>query len=297
MLSQSKSDIDFLAQVPEHIIIEFRSYAYQKDYVVSNPRLFHMRHWVDVPVLRAFISQQYGDQDHSAYVLDLSDARYNLHDKFGQQYSVDALIKNKDRDSWGGTNGKADSLSQVLNVFGPSEVVCRRSRLTCQGIWACERADPNLINVTCGELDPDANHHLIEAQVSACKEEGTTPISAAIAYVCVFSFFNHHLLSFSFFNASHSSWKCESGSVLTGHGKVKCDGKPMMWQRPEIRNGKQYFLWCSKWRKDNGNHLMRSIPQNVDEAILSSLFHSGRVAITPSDVVVIKNTAICLSVP
>ncbi|KAF8994005.1 hypothetical protein BDQ17DRAFT_1431274 [Cyathus striatus] len=363
MLSQSESDNDFLAQVPEHIIIEFCSYAYQKDYVASNPRLFHTRHWVNVPALRAFISQRYGDQDQSesilstlehepqttvkleedcinltdstpphtrivqengqevveicsssdegsknsdltsesdtsedsdmdlssdpesdtpensshmdtdehhfefsdaikptvwldkdvetikleynngqlisitkqakvevveylrgipmawpvperptTYVLDLSDARYNLHDKFGQQYSVDALIKNKDRDSWGSTNGKADSLTRVLNVFGPS-------------IWACEHADPNLINVTCRELDPDANHHLIEAQVSAHKEEGTTPISAAIAYVYVFSFLNVHLLSFSFFNSSHSSWKCESGSVLTGHGKLSHESK------------------------------------------------------------------------
>ncbi|KAF8986525.1 hypothetical protein BDQ17DRAFT_1548458 [Cyathus striatus] len=322
MLSQS--DINFIVQVPEHIIVEFCSYAYQSDFIASNPGLFHTRHRVNVSTLQAFISQWYESQwpvtvkrekdfidltkptprthivqengqevveiysscdeeaensdpasesensenshmdldsdcessedrhmdldatdnsqvytdeysSHSsedndvktikleynegkpisitkqakvevveylrgiptawpvpecptAYVLDLTDERYNLQDKVGQQYSADTLIKNK-MDSWGGTNGRADSFSWVFNVLGSSEVACHHSHLTCRGIWVCECADAKLINVTCHELDQDANRSLIQAQVAAHREEGSTPISAAIVVTvgCIYT--------------------------------------------------------------------------------------------------------------
>ncbi|KAF8988497.1 hypothetical protein BDQ17DRAFT_1434994 [Cyathus striatus] len=99
----------------------------------------------------------------TAYVIDLSDNKYHLTDKNGQLLPVDAIIKDKDKDSWEGTSGQKDSPAQVLNILGSKAVLCCQSHIKCQGIWACEYADSELLNVTCCVLDLDANEAHIHA--------------------------------------------------------------------------------------------------------------------------------------
>ncbi|KAJ7046357.1 hypothetical protein C8F04DRAFT_1248605 [Mycena alexandri] len=69
----------------------------------------------------------------TAFVVNLEHPKYNITNKRSKLYTVDALIKNKDNDSWDGGTGTADS--KVMVTFEPGEPAneCRRSRLTCKG--------------------------------------------------------------------------------------------------------------------------------------------------------------------
>ncbi|KAF7337426.1 hypothetical protein MSAN_02269100 [Mycena sanguinolenta] len=65
--------------------------------------------------------------------------------KKGDLCTPDALIKNKDNDSWEGGTGSADSSVWVTFEPGADPIQCRRSRLKCKGAFACERVDPRLL--------------------------------------------------------------------------------------------------------------------------------------------------------
>ncbi|KAF9013084.1 hypothetical protein BDQ17DRAFT_1419266 [Cyathus striatus] len=187
----------------------------------------------------------------TAYVLDLSDLKYNLTDKNGRVLSVDAIIKDKDKDSWGGTSGRKDSSARVLNnILGPHEVVC---------VWACEYSDPELLHVTRRELDPDANNALIDAQYEARKDEATSPAKDAAIY----------------FHVIHTLWKCQ----LKGPGPtISCDGGPVIKPLNQPRNRERYFIGCDKWTRDGRGHEAHGIPDRIDQDILLSLFMTGHVS-------------------
>ncbi|KAJ7448021.1 hypothetical protein FB451DRAFT_1289595 [Mycena latifolia] len=68
----------------------------------------------------------------AAIVIDVDDPKFAITDDNGKLYSVDALIKNKDNDSWKGNTGAGDS--KVMVTFEPGLTIeCRRSRLDCKG--------------------------------------------------------------------------------------------------------------------------------------------------------------------
>ncbi|KAJ7440577.1 hypothetical protein FB451DRAFT_1299915 [Mycena latifolia] len=68
----------------------------------------------------------------TAIVIDVDDPKFAITDDNGKLYSVDALIKNKDNDSWKGNTGAGDPKGMV--TFEPGLTIeCRRSRLDCKG--------------------------------------------------------------------------------------------------------------------------------------------------------------------
>ncbi|KAJ7159392.1 hypothetical protein C8R43DRAFT_353777 [Mycena crocata] len=95
---------------------------------------------------------------------DLHDPKFDITDSDGQLYTVDALIKNKDNDSWIGRTGRADT--HVMVSFEPDEppVLCRRSRIDCKGSFACERVDPALLDVVRRDLNPATRDAVFAAQ-------------------------------------------------------------------------------------------------------------------------------------
>ncbi|KAJ7023306.1 hypothetical protein C8F04DRAFT_1271495 [Mycena alexandri] len=75
----------------------------------------------------------------TAFVIDLQHPKYEINNRHGKLYTVDALIKNKDNDSWDGGTGTADSKVMVTFEPGKPAILCRQSRLECKGSYACER--------------------------------------------------------------------------------------------------------------------------------------------------------------
>ncbi|KAJ7133074.1 hypothetical protein C8R44DRAFT_730272 [Mycena epipterygia] len=70
----------------------------------------------------------------TAFVIDVDDPKFAITDKRGDLYTVNALIKNKDNDSWKGNTGTGDS--KVWVPFGPGDpILCCRSRLACKGAF------------------------------------------------------------------------------------------------------------------------------------------------------------------
>ncbi|KAJ6595420.1 hypothetical protein B0H10DRAFT_2090007 [Mycena sp. CBHHK59/15] len=110
----------------------------------------------------------------TAIVVDLSHPKYNIEDDKKQLRSMDALIKNKDNDSWKGNTGTADSKVWVTFEDGADPIQCRRSRLKCSGSYFCEQVDQTLINVERRYLDPATRDAVFEAQRQTRRDEGTT---------------------------------------------------------------------------------------------------------------------------
>ncbi|KAJ6514138.1 hypothetical protein DFH09DRAFT_1374065 [Mycena vulgaris] len=110
----------------------------------------------------------------TAFVVDLHDAQYNLTDKHGKLYTVDALIKNKDNDSFKGPTEPGDS--KVLVTFEPGQppILCRRSRLGCKGSYACEHTDTALLDVVRRDLHPATRDAVFTAQWETRRQEGRT---------------------------------------------------------------------------------------------------------------------------
>ncbi|KAJ7775300.1 hypothetical protein B0H16DRAFT_1449930 [Mycena metata] len=111
----------------------------------------------------------------TAFVIDLQHPKYAIINKrSGNLYTVDALIKNKDNDSWDGGTGTADSKVMVTFEPGTPATECRRSRLDCKGGYACECVEENLVNVVRRDLNPASRDAVLAAQRQTRREEGTT---------------------------------------------------------------------------------------------------------------------------
>jgi len=143
-----------------------------------------------------------------AYVVDLSDPKYNVYDKNGRLMTVDALIKNavsrgayflyspcgfnslyyliQEQDSWTGCtgNGPRDSRpkipSSVFRLKDGKEILCRRSRLTCAGFSACEYINPALVDQERFELDPESLEDVLKIQIDSRLREADTPEKLAL---------------------------------------------------------------------------------------------------------------------
>lgn len=146
-----------------------------------------------------------------AYVVDLSDPKFNVYDKNGKLMTVDALIKNavsvhflysssrcginglpyfnQEQDSWTGSTGSGprDNRPKIpSSVFGlkdGQEILCRRSRLTCAGYSACEYINPALVNQERFELDPESLEDVLRIQIDSRLQEADTPEKLALMYV------------------------------------------------------------------------------------------------------------------
>ena len=61
------------------------------------------------------------------------------------------------------------------HLLGPDigSVSCRRTRLACQGCYACSELDPQLLRVERFELDPSSRNAIIEAAIESRANEGS----------------------------------------------------------------------------------------------------------------------------
>ncbi|KAK1219150.1 hypothetical protein PQX77_018146 [Marasmius sp. AFHP31] len=192
----------------------------------------------------------------TAYIFDFRGPEYDHFSKDGKLLSPDAILKNGDQDSWNGGSGARDSTAltsifQHLTGVGSERVKCRRSRLDCGGVHACEKIDSALLPVERYELDESVLQRVVEAQAAARIGEGSSSEKLVII----------------FWNAIHAK-PC---SAVDDDG-CPCHGVPVMKKMRAERNGKQYFITCSGWKPGSNSHKRSSIPEKVSEALLLQLF-------------------------
>ncbi|KAG6819655.1 hypothetical protein H0H93_009829 [Arthromyces matolae] len=175
----------------------------------------------------------------TAYIVDLVDSKYD-HLVKGQLLSADALIKNKDQDSWtGGTGAGARDSKPKFDIFTGEAIPCRRSHLQCAGYHACAKIDPKLLSFERYELDPSSLEAVVAAQIKSRNEEANSAEKIALI----------------FWHVIHAH-TCGARDDNGGH----CTGQPIMKPRktPTFHVG----------------HYTCSIPDNVDETLLAKLFNN-----------------------
>ncbi|KII84400.1 hypothetical protein PLICRDRAFT_32429 [Plicaturopsis crispa FD-325 SS-3] len=166
----------------------------------------------------------------TAFILDLSDPKFAVEVNDSEEICTpDWLVKNKDQESWSGGTGAADSKPFVNLIVEGQSVLCRRSRLTCRGVYACEDVDPKLLKLK-----------------TRAQEGSTTDKLVA-----------------TFWNVIHEK-KCGPD----------CNAKPRLVPS-KFPGRKKYFIGCKGWSRASQNHRITSIPDNVDEEALFTLFHNG----------------------
>ncbi|KAG6818252.1 hypothetical protein H0H93_006537 [Arthromyces matolae] len=190
----------------------------------------------------------------TAYIVDLVDSKYD-HLVKGQLLSADALIKNKDQDSWtGGTGAGARDSKPKFDIFTGEAIPCRRSHLQCAGYHACAQIDPKLLGFERYELDPLSLEAVVAAQIKSRNEEANSAEKIALIF--------WHVIH------AHS---CGARDDNGAH----CTGQPIMKPRQKDSTRKQHFITCSgKTPTFHVGHYTCSIPDNVDETLLAKLFNN-----------------------
>ncbi|KAJ7742369.1 hypothetical protein DFH07DRAFT_1063777 [Mycena maculata] len=206
----------------------------------------------------------------TALVVDLRDPKFHIENKDGDLYTVDALIKNKDNDSWTGNTGTGDSKVFVTFTEGEEPILCRRSRLACKGAFACELVDEKLLDVVRRDLDPASRDAIFAAQRQTRREAGTTAERRVTDMIKVIR-----------------QQKC----FAEKNGK-KCAGLPILKTKKVVSRGHAFWVACSGWTKDfKENHRTWSIPDDVDEALFVKAFHGLPMAADDS-----KDTPPCSAI-
>ncbi|KAJ7435706.1 hypothetical protein B0H11DRAFT_2366612 [Mycena galericulata] len=152
----------------------------------------------------------------TAYVLDLRDPKFDFRagaDGRGELLNADALILNRDQESWNTSSGGGDQ-EPICLLFNGKPVKCRRSRHRCKGCYRCSELDASLVHVTRFELDPASRTNVISAEIATRAESGDT----------------REKLVAAFYRALHSDKrKCsatdEIGAPCTGHPVMKARNK------------------------------------------------------------------------
>ncbi|KAJ6623694.1 hypothetical protein B0H10DRAFT_1943767 [Mycena sp. CBHHK59/15] len=141
---------------------------------------------------------------------------------------------------------------------GVPTILCRQSRLSCKGAFACENVDPALLSVVHHDLDPASRDAVFAVQRETRWREGTTTESNATIF-----------MNFVW------SRRCDARDT---NGN-KCTGEPILRAQKQSLCGHYYFVGCSGWRKHfKEGHRMHSIPDNVDESLLAKLFSGQALA-------------------
>ncbi|KAF7353417.1 hypothetical protein MSAN_01530800 [Mycena sanguinolenta] len=183
----------------------------------------------------------------TAFVIDLQDAKFDIMKKKGDLCTPDALIKNKDNDSWEGGTGSADSSVWVTFEPGADPIQCRRSRLKCKGAFACERVDPRLLEVVRRDLDPASRDAVFAAQRQTRRDEGSTRERRATQFLQM----------------------VRSQTCPAKTNGIKCQGVPILRDKNQISRTHKFWVGCSGYDpKSTGKHNQWPIPVDVDESLL-----------------------------
>ncbi|KAJ7475308.1 hypothetical protein B0H11DRAFT_1727892 [Mycena galericulata] len=194
----------------------------------------------------------------TAYVLDLRDPKFDFRagaDGRGELLNADALILNRDQESWNTSSGGGDQ-EPICLLFNGKPVKCRRSRHRCKGCYRCSELDASLVHVTRFELDPASRTNVISAEIATRAESGDTRKKLVAA----------------FYRALHSDKRKCSATDEIG---APCTGHPVMKARNKGAERKGYFIACSEWTPTWRNHRTDTIHDNIDETLLSQLFSPG----------------------
>ncbi|KAF8150051.1 hypothetical protein B0H34DRAFT_678970 [Crassisporium funariophilum] len=172
----------------------------------------------------------------TAYIINLSDCKFNIQGDNGKLLSVDTHIKNKNQDSWTGGSGEGNSKVQ-FDIFTGSKIPGCRSHLECLGFHACPNIDPKLLDVEQYKLDPASLDTVVEAQI----QTQVTEANSAENLILVF-------------------WSVIYAKPCAAQDKdgAQCGGDPMMkaywklWQDADQiwTWRKSYFIACSGWTKN-----------------------------------------------
>ncbi|KAJ7712276.1 hypothetical protein B0H16DRAFT_1342718, partial [Mycena metata] len=158
-------------------------------------------------------------------------------------FTIDALISDKDNDSWRGGTGNGDTLVDVCFSPGETPIECRRSRKYCNGAHACAQVAPELLNVERYELDTRSRDAVFAARRETRSNEGNT--AEEMVAVCVDR--PHSFATKP--QVRHVAYFLRFVSHLCAQGKS---------------HGHEYFVACNGWRpKCNETHKNYSISRNV----------------------------------
>ncbi|KAJ7058279.1 hypothetical protein C8F01DRAFT_1256148 [Mycena amicta] len=105
------------------------------------------------------------------------------HKTTGEPLTLDALIKNKDNDSWSGPTGEGQNTSRVTFALGEAPVECRQSTLKYKGCHTCQFVPPELVFVNRRDLDADSRDEIIAAEQDIHGREGATSVSSVAQFL------------------------------------------------------------------------------------------------------------------
>ncbi|KAJ6555805.1 hypothetical protein B0H19DRAFT_1261963 [Mycena capillaripes] len=195
-----------------------------------------------------------------AYIMDIRD-QPELLTVGPKQLTVDGLLKKECQDPvLGPTGAKAvKTLAKVVILDSDEPILCRRSYLTCSGIYKCTLSATDFLDNCRRWDDTDETHPLVSAPIMEAKASEATSVAA---------------LASAFYRGVTSTY-CK-GKYLDS--EIACGGRAIIRKFSQGKmNGKIYFIGCSNWASDDSEimskiHRFTKVPANVRESILIKLF-------------------------
>ncbi|RPD75850.1 hypothetical protein L226DRAFT_570087 [Lentinus tigrinus ALCF2SS1-7] len=207
------------------------------------------------------------DGTSTAYLLDLRGSTLPW-TRNGNVMSMVAIIKSEDQDAWGNGTGGSATQTYKVRAFGPDPVECRYAEHICQGIYACSRIDPALLD-GCERYEPReedqhelaALEHVLDTAQTASRE-----VRATMFWTMV-------------------TTRKPCGRV-DEHGR-RCNGAPVyrVYRDGPGPNGKAGFVGCRNWeaaQADSGKHRYVPLPADVDDDLVQELSRHGGVLTSAS---------------
>ncbi|KAK6981644.1 hypothetical protein R3P38DRAFT_3234088 [Favolaschia claudopus] len=191
-------------------------------------------------------------EERTAFIVcadDLSDAEL-------QGQTIDAILKDHDPHSYGGSTGpraQADS-SVIGSIFGLDSsvrVAVRRAEHPCRGVVACKSLDKQFLYAPRRYLNPEHRQALIDAEMRTRELQDTTPVGRVLAY-----------------ERSLQSFSCKA---ILANGTT-CKGKAHMVLAKQPVHDQDYIIVCSHQDQpcttNSGRHTVLAIPKQIDQDIL-----------------------------
>ncbi|KAJ6449078.1 hypothetical protein C8R45DRAFT_1224512 [Mycena sanguinolenta] len=214
--------------------------------VSSRTKIFHLERVTGLP------SQIPITVEATAFLIDLTNIP-----NFGDE-TVDAILKDQDPHSWGGSTGSRSSVDAQISaiLFGcdkQKSIDCRRCRPKCGGCYACESLAPEFLNIQRRGLDPHSRESLVQAQLRTRETQDNTRVGQALAWL-----------------SSIRDWKCPAIDESTDP-KTTCKGGHAVLKKVEQRvRNKNFILLCSNRDMFNSTpgHRNLLIPDHIDQDLI-----------------------------